>query len=111
MCPSSELKRWSSVSWSASVLLVVVWLSLCSGIVRSEFSFELTHRFSEKARRELRERHGDKFVDWPAQGTTEFVQLMCYRDIVRHKGRLLAAGSNLLAAVDGNTTYFNSNDG
>jgi len=80
--------------------------------VRSEFSFELTHRFSEKARRELRERHGDKFVDWPAQGTTEFVQLMCYRDIVRHKGRLLAAGSNqLLAAVDGNTTYFNSNDG
>ena len=110
MCPSSELKRWSSVSWSASVVLVV-WLSLCSGIVRSEFSFEVTHRFSEKARSELRERHGDRFVDWPAQGTKEHVELMCHRDIVRHKGRLLAAGSNLLAALDGNITYENANDG
>lgn len=86
-------------------------MSLCSGIVRSEFSFEVTHRFSEKARSELRERHGDRFVDWPAQGTKEHVELMCHRDIVRHKGRLLAAGSNLLAALDGNITYENANDG
>lgn len=94
---------------------LVVWACYTVSIVSSgssSFSLEVTHRFSEKARRELRERQGVDFQDWPPQGTAEYHGLLYNRDLHRHGGRILAAATNkhLLASSQGNLTYFWEND-
>ncbi|XP_024360626.1 aspartyl protease family protein 1 isoform X2 [Physcomitrium patens] len=93
------------------------WLLLLAAksvdIVRgSLYSFEVTHRYSEKARKELQERHGQAFQDWPQQGSPEFHDMLFFFDLRRHLGRIAASKTPpLMASSTGNTTYYNQYDG
>ena len=76
------------------------------------YTFEVTHRYSDKARRELRARHGDAFRDWPRQGTAEFHTMLFRLDLFRHRGRVLRKASiPLMASSAGNVTAYNPHDG
>jgi len=81
------------------------------------YSFEVTHRFSDKARRELQLRHGEEFRDWPPQGTAAFHSMLFHNDLIRHHSHIhrYAAASKaslpLMANSIGNATYFNKHDG
>ena len=99
------------------VLQLAWWLLVCAEIAAqaegSLYSFEVIHRYSEKARRELQERHGDAFHDWPQQGTPEFHNMLYFLDLHRHHGHLARASrsSPLMASSVGNATYYNRHDG
>jgi hypothetical protein len=83
------------------------------------YTFEVTHRFSDKARHELKARYGDAFLDWPRQGTPEFHNMLFHLDLHRHPGRILSRGAAnskatappLMASSVGNATYYNIRDG
>lgn len=106
-----------TISHHRVLLQLAWWLLVCAEIAAqggaSLYSFEVTHRYSEKARKELQERHGDAFHDWPQQGTPEFHNMFFFLDLRRHHGHLAPASRPppLMASSRGNTTYYNRHDG
>ncbi|KAG0563847.1 hypothetical protein KC19_8G064100 [Ceratodon purpureus] len=128
--PYQNSPFWLKQPWRMLLLLLLLFLGsvLCcaapvtgrttSGSAGGLYTFEVTHRFSDKAREELKARHGDAFLDWPRQGTPEFHDMLFHLDLHRHPGRVLPRGDAakakappLMASSVGNTTYFNQRDG
>ncbi len=80
----------------------------------SLFKLEITHRFSDKARIELKEKRyhgvGDHLhlgcSSWPIVGSAEYHNMLWIRDWRRHRGRLLMSASkhSLLTYSAGNLT-------
>ena len=129
--------RRAGLCEGASVLWQTPWLVFFLGVVwcaesviareggSSEsglYAFEVTHRFSDKARHELKARYGDAMLlDWPQQGTGEFHNMLFHLDLRRHPGRIApraaasasskAKAPPLMASSSGNLTYYNLRDG
>jgi hypothetical protein len=121
---SSRLVVWQSWRLLLLVAGLVCWCAapvLARGSSESAglYTFEVTHRFSDKARHELKARYGDAFLDWPRQGTPEFHNMLFHLDLHRHPGRILSRGAAnskatappLMASSVGNATYYNIRDG
>ncbi|CAM6041085.1 unnamed protein product [Sphagnum compactum] len=71
----------------------------------SLFNLEITHRFSDKARRELQERYGDAFRPWPMVGSEDYHKMVWNRDLLRRRDRfLLSTDHALLTYSGGNLT-------
>ncbi len=77
------------------------------------FKLEITHRFSDKARIELKEKryhgvgdHVHHGSSWPILGSAEYHNMLWNRDWRRHRGRLLMSPSkhSLLTYSAGNLT-------
>lgn len=110
----------SSWLWQTWWLLLLLGFRVVERVSGSSalYSFEVTHRYSDKARHELKARHSDAFLDWPQQGTQEFHTMLFYLDLHRHFGHIFphitkskAKAAPLMASSVGNATYFNRHDG
>ncbi|CAM6039322.1 unnamed protein product [Sphagnum compactum] len=106
----------------SSKLLRLTFLCSCKNILTSNnnsnysnslFKLEITHRFSDKARIELKEKRyhgvGDHVhlgSSWPILGSAEYHNMLWIRDWRRHRGRLLMSPSkhSLLTYSAGNLT-------
>lgn len=94
---------------SRSVQAFLMWFVSATLLVCSDgvpMKLDLVHKFSNKARETMKSRHGEDFVDWPAEGTAGYHDLLRDHDVARHRGteRILVSKSKQYTFARGNVT-------